>query len=124
LSRLISRNAAMQFNGHFDEGETVTCPGSVEDIAAAILIFEDFFAIFRQDMGTGAENIVFDPVLAGAEIVSDNFVTIRDIFLLFPGIGDDVLCVFQGVREEIGIYLAIRPTSTTLIVSWSGMPLS
>ena len=97
MRRLIPYDSAMQFDGDPDKGEAVTCPGFVEDIAAAILIIEDSCPFFRHDMGTGTENIVFDPVLARAEIITEDLVTIRDIFLSFPGLRGYLLCVFQRV---------------------------
>jgi len=71
-------------------------PRSVKDIAAAVLVFKDFFTLFSGYMGTGTEHIVFDAVFPRAETIPDNFMTIRNVFSAFSRIGDYFLgCISE-----------------------------
>ena len=114
----------MQLNGDLDKRQTVTCPRLSEDIASAILIVEDFSVFFRRDMGTGAEDIIFNAVLPRPEIVSDDLMTIGYVFFSFPALGYYLFGIFNAFENKFAYTCAMRPTSTVLMVSWSGIPLS
>ena len=64
---LVSCSAAVNFNGVFNKGKPVSCPGLAYYITAPEFLFKQLVPLFRGYMITCTEYIEFDPVLFRSE---------------------------------------------------------